>query len=145
MSEAGYPTIGDVDAALAQLIGAVPEDRWPAGMPLGPRDAARWLRENVLEGPQTEEAPYRHKKSEGWAWPYLNRCLVHARMFVTMPHQHQSYIVAAREDGVVWRGEVFEVFQRVYDEAMRMREIGADAYRKEAIGKLRGMAKEKAA
>lgn len=135
----GYPTIEQVDSALAQIVALVPEHKRPTGMPVGPRDAARWMREHVLDHHHKEESPRRSKSGESWIWPYLDRCVMHLRIFMGLPADQQAYILAAREDGVMWRGDDFDLFRRVYDETMRMRKMGADAYRAEAVQKLRGV------
>lgn len=135
----GYPTIERVDSALAQIVALVPEHKRPTGMPVGPRDAAWWMREHVLDQHHQEESPKRHKSGNGWFWPYMDRCIVHARIFLSMPEAEQNYVLAAREDGVPWRGDDMEIFRLVYDETMRMRKMGADAYRAEAVQKLRGV------
>lgn len=141
----GLPTLDMVDAALAEIVARVSSDQWPVMMPPGPRDAARWLREHVLDRHHAEESPRRNRSGESWIWPYKDRCILNARMFLSMPSEHQAYILAAREDGVMWRGDDFDFFRRVYDETMRMVDMGPDAYRKEAIKRLRELSVKSAA
>lgn len=137
-----YPTLEDLDSDLAQIAGLVPTERRPAGMPPGPQDAARWLRSHIFEPPQRDEAPKQITCRDGstiWRWGYRDRCVVLARAFFALDAAAQSYILAAREDGIPWRGDDLPVFQRIVEEAMRMQEIGADAYRKEALARMRTM------
>lgn len=130
-----YPTLRDLDDALVEVIGQMPEEH-RQGMPPGPLDCARWLRSHVLEAPQRIT---RRDGSEAWRWPYLDRCLVLARRFLRLPAAEQRTILAAREDGIAWRGDDLETFMRIVGEHYRMRELGAQAYRAEALSQLRGL------
>lgn len=141
--QAGYPTLHDVDVALAQVIEEV--GRRPAGMPYSYADGAKWLRERVLDRMCPDEAPRKHNRGDAWNWPYLTRCIVHAREFLQMPANHQAAVLAAREDGVFWRGEPIEDLMRVHAEHQRMVDMGPDAYRKEAIKRLRELSVKSAA
>lgn len=135
-----YPTTHDADEAIAEAIGTIPEEtRTAAGSPPAPIDAARWLRNHVLESPQREESPRRTAKGEGWVWPYIDRAALHGRMFYALSEIEQRYLLVAREDGIVWRGDDMEFFRLVVDEYMRMRDMGLDAYRAEAIRRLRAV------
>lgn len=61
--------------------------------------------------------------------------------FPRMRPSEQRFINAARSDRVFWRGEDIETFKRVYEETQRMRQMGREKYRAEALGRMRQLAR----
>ena len=59
--------------------------------------------------------------------------------FRRMKPSEQRVIEAARDERIFWRGESIEDFKRIYEETQRMRQIGPQAYRAEAMGKLKAL------
>ena len=62
--------------------------------------------------------------------------------FRRMRPSEQRFIEAARDERIFWRGESIEDFKLVYEETQRMRQIGPQAYRAEAIGKLKALVRK---
>ena len=54
-----------------------------------------------------------------------------------MKPTEQKFIIAARQDGIYWRGESFEQFHQIYSETCKMRDMGLHEYRMQAIANLR--------
>lgn len=138
------PTLPDALQVIASEIRQYRGQR-PAGMPASPEDAARWMIAKVLEKHQPEEKPalvtfLKGKDSaQTWRWPYLTRIKIQTRQFLHLSPDYQRYIIAAKEDGIPWRGDEEWFFRKVVAEHQRMMEIGVDAYRKEAMAKMRGL------
>jgi hypothetical protein len=59
---------------------------------------------------------------------HATRCAQSLFAFMHMTDQERNFIIAARDDGVYYRGEKFVTFQMVYEETMKLRNIGAAAY-----------------
>ena len=100
---------------------------WWAAMqePFDPRyEAARQVPVMGGDGYRTEY-PY-HDRLTGTLWAYLRSAPDMRRL-----------VVSARQDGHWWRGEERDVFLRVVNETERMREMGLDAYRVDALTKAR--------
>ena len=140
-----------VQSEIEQYRGPRPEQ-----MPTDNRDAARWLLARVIDRHHPEEAPELKSKTLGsgdratvkwfWVWPYLTRIKIQSHQFLRLSPDFQRYIIAAREDGIPWRGEDesllpdgTNMFRRVVAEHQRMQEVGPEAYRKEAMAKMRGI------
>lgn len=117
---------------------------------LEPRDhgqAVNWY-SALFEGPdgtwERPEEKSRLKRVNGqeqmvswWRDPYIERmrCLVQA--FRAADVQLQSYVVAAQEDGMPWRGEPLEQFKLVVSEYERMREMTREHGRDHAVAEMR--------
>lgn len=65
--------------------------------------------------------------------PYLTRLKSTFIAFLNLPLDGRRFVRAAIEDGVEWRGDDLDRFARVYEETMRARQMGIEAYRTEAI------------
>ena len=73
--------------------------------------------------------------------PYHSRILYTLSIFLRLSVSDQRIVVAAREDGIFWRGDTIKFFMLVIDETQRMRKIGVENYRLESLrrmGKLLG-------
>lgn len=57
--------------------------------------------------------------------------------FRRMRPSEQRFINAARDERIFWRGEDIETFKRIYEETQRMRSMGREKYRAEAMGRMR--------
>lgn len=142
---AHYPTVADLDDALVAVVQQGFAKRVPRGMPPAPRDAVRWLIRFLLEAQDRTEAPKQITVGNGkdtrteWRWPYLERCVYISGKFFALSADDQQYVLAAREDGIPWRGDDMDFFRRVVEEHMRMQEIGAEVYRKEALARMKTM------
>ena len=102
-----------------------------------------WL--NMMEPPQPEETPRQVPLNSGegsrWVCPYHSRILYTLSIFLRLSVSDQRIVVAAREDGIFWRGDTIKFFMLVIDETQRMRKIGVENYRLESLrrmGKLLG-------
>lgn len=124
---------------------------WPSMFPEGAEDAARfWISKQEPEGVREraekvilpknkwnqEEVKYR------FSYPYIDRLIANLRLFLMEDSQSQSYIMAAIEDGINYRGDDNKfrykqlggrtLFQDIVKNTERMREIGVVAHREEA-------------
>ena len=127
--------------------------QWPDRFPPSPRDAAAvWLgmqepvepREQArrIPIPQERGKPVQHR----WETPYIARITASLRAFLQHNGSQQRYIVAAIEDGIVYRGDDnihkykqldgLTLFQSIVKETEHMREIGVVAYRKQHVGRV---------
>lgn len=114
-------TFDELQHEVAQALRETPAARWPAAAPRDPIIAARWLL-CLLEPQQREEQPQQRTLRDGsqiMVWPYWTRALRQARRFITLPAPAQQAIVAGVAQGVWWRGESVEDFQRVVAQALR--------------------------
>lgn len=138
------PTLEDAIDLIAQEIEQFRGPR-PQGMPQG-KNAAHWLLTTALEKHQHEEAPYvvtftKGKETvEAWRWPFAARVKVQSRQFLYCAPDFQRYIIAAKEDGIPWRGDSEEEFHRVVAEHQIMQSVGPAEYRKQAMRNMRILA-----
>lgn len=130
------PTMADLKADMVRILSEYANDRqrWPEMMPRDPHAAASWLKKLFRE-PSPREAPRRHKMASGivWEWPYMNRMMYLTEKFLYLDKDFQNYIFAARQDGTCWEGDSYEDFIVITNESETMREMGAEAYIKNAI------------
>lgn len=59
-------------------------------------------------------------------WAFANRFLAGTLKFATFSPDDQRYIIAAREDGVFWRGDDIDFFREAYDETLDWKAMNAD-------------------
>jgi len=137
----------DVSEELTKILHAwgSKNKRWPDGMPVAPSDAARWWID-LQEPAGTGDTPYHVQmrgKDAGTAmfFPYIERMVHNLRVFLTSDKHLQELVVAAREDGIFWRGGPLDRFAAVIEETERMRKVGIEQYRREAM---RGLSRVRA-
>lgn len=105
--------------------------------PVAPQDhgkAVQWFI-RIVEKPSDEEREHTKFTKNGdpySVWPYADRVTRLLCKFITLSQNYQEYIVAAQEDGIHWRGEDFDMFQRIVEEKEKMREMGINEYRIQA-------------
>lgn len=113
---------------------------------LGLRNDPEWYLK-LLEKHKPEEAPRKvqarsdKSKSGGslWQWPYRDRVLFCLRKFKSLPEVEQQTIISARKDKIYWRGDDLDFFMRVIEETEKMREMGIDKYKAQAMKQLNGI------
>lgn len=145
---AAAPTMDDAHRIVMDEIVGYRGQR-PEGMPSGNLEAAKWMLSHVLEKHQPEEAPQLKNKTDGrgdsaiekwfWVWPYLTRIKIQTLQFLHLSPDYQRYVIAAHEDGIPWRGDEEWFFRKAVAEHQRIIEVGVEAYRKEALAKMRGL------
>ena len=113
----------------------------PEIVPRNPAKLVDWW-QGFIEPPEPWEAPKKEKrrdgKSEYWKTQYIDRLHETLQVFLSLPRSFQDLIVAARGDKVYWRGDTnMELFATIWDETLRMREMGVEAYRQECVSKIR--------
>lgn len=113
----------------------------PYFMPTQPIEAARWWIEQQEPG-KSDEAPRQvsipgSDDARRWICPYHNRLVYTLWKFLHQPFADQKLILAAREDKIFWRGDEMKFFMLLIEEVSRMRKIGIDAYRNEALKKMK--------
>ena len=147
--------IGPIPAtdAIAQGITAfrvwMQENRhpMPSEIPHDPIAAAKWWQKNQRPAHEYADAPRQVNTVGGgnrWEQPYVLRLLNNFRAYCMLPEDQRSIVTAAAEDGVYWNGDRIKgkdgkplEFIRIYDETLRMREMGIDKYRRELLPKLK--------
>lgn len=134
------PTLETLIDQCAQYLMTVPGEKYPDSLPSNPADAARFWVEKVIgrrgDGPQLVQS--RDKDAtQVWRWPWGEMVRLLLARFVRADNVMQRLIIAAAEDEVFWRGEPHDVLVATVNETELQRMIGADEYRKHAIGKLR--------
>lgn len=110
----------------------------PEPMPANPRQAAQWWLAHQKPADERHEAP-RTGKSGTWICPYHDRVLYTLRRFLSLSPADQRIILAAHEDGISWRGDEMDRFMDIIHEHGEMQRLGVQAYRAEALRKMRGL------
>ena len=108
---------------------------------LGLRNDPEWYLK-LLEKHRPEEAPRKVQAKSGgflWQWPYRDRVLFCLRKFKSLPEVEQQTIISARKDKIYWRGDDLDFFMRVIEETEKMREMGIDKYKAQAMKQLNGI------
>lgn len=80
------------------------------------------------------ERPYR--KGNAWQWPYRDRIMSCANVFKNMKPSEQEIIKSIAEEKIRWRGESLKMFVLIRGEFQRMRKMGVQQYRKQALNDL---------
>jgi hypothetical protein len=80
---------------------------------------------------QPDEAPA--KTQWGEIDPYITRLISTLAVFLNLPSdKDRQFVRACIEDGIDYRGEQVPLLRSVYEETMKMREIGKEAYIRQA-------------
>lgn len=136
------PTVQDVKNEVIAILNQRKEGgiHLPDIMDNQPIKAADWLL-GLFEGHGKNESPFPRTGKNGkfWCWPYAERITRLTKQFLNLDSDFHSLIVAARQDRVGWRGEGKAEFYSVINETARMRKIGLEEYRKEAVKKMKKM------
>ena len=144
LREAGPPN--PVDLLVTQLLapychkhGALPQP-----CPRDLRECAEWWLKHMQEPEQpheTYEASQQGYGAEGTRWEtgYANRCRQSLRAFLSrdLSDEQRGIIVGMVKSGVPYRGDSWDFYMMVCREHERMREVGVEAYRAEALKQLR--------
>jgi hypothetical protein len=105
--------------------------RLPAPLPTDFHEAAKlwttWYQQSRRHCEQTQQTTY------GLIDPYITRLKTTAAAFLRMTDKERRFLRAGIEDGVQWLGERMDIYADIYGETMRMREMGVEAYRTEAL------------
>lgn len=114
-------------------------------MPNDPQGGAKWFM-GRMEPQQRGEGMLLIRAKDGtehWEFPYLERMKYLLMRYFHEPDSAQAIIIGCCEEGVYWRGETLEHFYEaetsVYNEVIRMREIGAPEYIKQAVAKMKAL------
>ncbi len=71
--------------------------------------------------------------------PYANRIEYLLGKYFKLPSKDRSVIREARAENVFWRGEDINQLLFIWDETLRMRDIGLEEYRAKAIKQMRAL------
>ena len=117
--------------------------KFPSEIPREYGSAALWWMSRQKPANDNTERPRQvavtGKQAARWINPYADRLVSSLRTFCRLKPNERDFVLAAAQDGVWYNGDDFDFFRRVYDETMRMQEIGVFAYRAEATKKLKGL------
>ena len=111
-----------------------------------PRNAdelAHWWVDRQSPPNERFDRPVQQPKLDGsgmyWKTPYIDRIRSTLIKFLSLDPGFQGLIIAAAEDKIFWRGDSREFFLSVIHEHEKMRKVGVEAYRSEALRKLRAV------
>jgi len=76
----------------------------------------------------------RDSTGTGWICGYHLRLRMALSAFFALEPMERKFVVAARDDGIFYHGEKFEHFKDVVEETEKMRVVGVNEYRKQALG-----------
>lgn len=111
--------------------------KFPSEIPSDSEEAALWWMTRQKPANDRTERPHQiavtGKQAVRWINPYADRLIASLRRFVRLKPQQRQFVLAAFEDGVWYNGDSFGFFRRVYDETMKMRQVGVERYRAEAL------------
>lgn len=133
------PTLDDLLSDIAGIIIDTPGHRLPPQIQHArPRESAEWLLK-VLTCDRPVPGPRRIGRGENarWDWPERLHYATLAMQYLSLDADFQSLIVAAFEDGIQWRGDGRRMFDEILTEHERMLEMGVEAYRQQAISRMR--------
>ena len=129
------------DELLKVIHGFLQHRSLPLWLPQIPRDVALWWIDMQEPPSMPADAPRRVSmpgdEGQRWICPYHERIRHTLRKFLSLHEHDQKIIMAAREDKVFWRGDDMPFFMRVIDETVKMRKMGVEAYRIEALKKMK--------
>lgn len=113
----------------------------PPPCPANVEDCAVWWREQMQEPEYRGETKIRSggdgtDQAPNWDCGYAVRCRSSLLRFLALTEQERKFVIAARQDGVFYRGEAMAHFVDIVEETMRQREMGAEAYRLAAISSM---------
>ena len=136
-----------VEDELMKIIGAyMARKPIPEFMPPAPIDAARWwMDQQEPAGPDDKPRQVSivgDDDNRRWICPYHLRVCETLKRFLSLPLKDQRIILAAREDGIYWRGDEMYFFMLVIAETEKMRKVGVSAYRDESINKLKNFVRQ---
>jgi len=106
----------------------------PAQMPGNLDKAIAWWMDLM---PKRKREEIVQQTTYGEIDPYMSRLVSTLCAFLELTPQDRTFVIAAIEDGVEWRGDRIDAFRVVYQETMEARQSGV-AYRDEAKAKRRG-------
>ena len=139
------PTVADLEVTLCTVLDdylqQFPQVD-PYRMPKVSTLAVQWFID-LVEQSDGKEYPHRERNYKNtrfiWRWPYEQRLINYLIAYLRADNKFQRVIVAAREDGIYWRGDDQYFFMRMIAETERMRCVGRDEYRRQAITAMRGL------
>ncbi len=130
-------TNADLEQGLADIIMRC--KRKPTVMPDSAFEAANWFM-RLIEPQRHYEKQVDRKTKDGktyYIWGYADRVKSTLLIFLDIEKKLQELIVAAKQDGIYWRGDDFDFFIKVIDEHEKMKTMGSEKYRKAAIAEMK--------
>lgn len=76
-------------------------------------------------------------------WPYANRVINFARVFLRLNDREKSYIIKTSQAGIWWRGDDIQNFRRIVEETLNYRRLSEpekEAYRHRIMAKAKALA-----
>ena len=111
------------------------EARIPEPLPADHRGAANAWMGRYQEHRRHDE--HVQRTTGGEIDPYITRLVSSLSAFLNLAPKWQAFVIAAIEEGVPYRGDRMSMYADIYQETMRMREVGVEAYRVEAVKRAR--------
>ena len=128
------PILDNLKADMLDIFNTVTMDHPVHAMPRDSGQALIWFLTLVESEHRTERSTHvsgRNKHGKSWQWPYADRVKHLLHKYLVAPLDLQQLVVAAREDGIYWRGDDYLFFVCVIDETEKMRDLGLDEYRRQ--------------
>ena len=114
-------------------------------MPNDATAAAKWFMGRMEPQGRFEGMSLKAGKNgeEFFEFPYLDRMLYLLNRYYHQPDSFQAIIIGCCDEGVFWRGEDIDHFYNnensVYNEVIKMREVGGEGYQKGAVNLLKNL------
>ena len=112
-------------------------------IPRNANELVHWWMDRQSRPSERFDRPVQESKRDGsglfWRTPYTDRIRHTLIKFLSLDSGFQGLIIAAAEDKIFWRGDSREFFLSVIHEHEKMRKVGVEAYRSEALRKLRAV------
>lgn len=128
------------------------DGEWAYNLPLDPNEAAAWwintMQEPCRKWEQSRLEQTRPRRQDElpkkyWVTPYIDRLKYTLKRYLTISHEEQEIVYGCAQDKVFWRGEPVSMFygsdHSVYEETLRMREMGMGDYKTEARQRVRAL------
>jgi hypothetical protein len=125
--------LDDLKSGMLDILNVATMDHPVHAMPGDGSQAVTWFL-NLVEAEHRTERPAEviTKQGKSWVWAYAERIKYLLRKYLMAPLELQQLVVAAREDGIYWRGDDYPFFIIVIDETEKMRGMGLTEYRRQA-------------
>jgi len=126
------PTFDDLVDQLARIIKS---SKKSVKLPAQPIEAAE--RFITIIGNQKPNEKIRlitnvKKNREFYIWPYAENAKYLLTKFLNASFELQTIVIAAREDGIYWRGDELDIFYKIIEETEKMKSMGLVEYKKQA-------------
>lgn len=133
------PTFDDLVDKLAQIIKSSKKSVKLAAHPIDAAKQFLIIIGNQKPGEKIKLVKNVKKNKEFYVWPYAENAKYLLKKFLNGSFELQTIVVAAREDGIFWRGDELDNFYKIIDETEKMRTMGIAEYKRQALRSMRNL------